>query len=108
MRDRLAVLTVTALIGALISWPQTQIAGAQSQTSGLTVPAVSGNLARGGQFSGTLSITRLTNRAGQLVADGLIAGIVTTESVWATPGQHRRASVRRQHLFSDVNPNADI
>ena len=26
MRHRLAVLTVTGLIGALISWPQTQIA----------------------------------------------------------------------------------
>ena len=59
--------------------------GAQSQTSGLTVPAVSGNLARGGQFSGTLTIARLTNRAGQLVADGQVAGNVTTESVWATP-----------------------
>ena len=85
MRHRLAMLTITALVGALISWPLAQTVGAQSQTPGLTLPAVTGTLARGGQFSGTLTITRLTNRAGQLVADGLVAGNVTTESVWATP-----------------------
>lgn len=82
MRYRLAVLTATALIGTLLFGPLAQAAIAQSQpqTPGLTLPAVTGALARGGQFSGSLTITRLTNRAGQLVADGIVAGSVVAES----------------------------
>lgn len=85
MRHRLAVLRVATALCALISWPVTQAAVAQSQSSGLTLPAVTGSLARGGQFTGALTITRLSNRAGQLVADGIVAGNVSTEPVWATP-----------------------
>ena len=80
MRDRLAVLTLAALIGALWLGPLAQSVAAQAQAPGLTLPAVSGSLARGGQFSGSLTITRLTNRAGQLVADGVIVGTVAAEN----------------------------
>lgn len=85
MRHRLAVLIGATVLCAMLWWPLAQAAGAQSQTPGLTLPAVTGSLARGGQFTGALTITRLTNRAGPLVADGLVVGNVSTEPVWATP-----------------------
>ena len=84
MRHRLAVLVATGLVGTLLIGSLAQTVTAQTSAPGLTLPAVSGSLVRGGQFNGALTITRLTNRAGQLVADGMIVGNVAIESQSST------------------------
>jgi hypothetical protein len=85
MGYRLAVLAVSSLlVGALMSASLTLPAAAQSPTPGLTLPTVTGTLARGGQVTGTLTISRLTNRAGQLVADGILVGNVAVEATSST------------------------
>jgi len=45
---------------------------------GLTIAGVNGTLAPGGQFSGTLTISRLMYGPGALVADGVVAGTVSS------------------------------
>jgi hypothetical protein len=75
MRIRLAEFMLVAICGSgLVFIPFVPIAVAQTTTPGLTLSNVSGTLARGGQFSGSVTITRLTNQAGSLVADGTISG----------------------------------
>ena len=76
MITRFATLALVAIIGGIIVFaPVPHPARAQSIASpGLALANVSGTLARGGQFTGDVTITRLTNRAGQLVVDGTLTG----------------------------------
>jgi len=84
MMTRFAVL-VASLLGIVAAAPMAHPVAAQTTTGpGLTLPNVSGTLARGGPFSGSVIITRLTARAGQLVADGTVSG--TTYPLSVAPG----------------------
>jgi hypothetical protein len=86
MRTRFAVLALaTTLIGTLAATPLTHPASAQTAGSGLSLPNVTGTLARGDQFSGSVTITRLTTRAGELVADGAVTGTTTSVSPAPSP-----------------------
>jgi hypothetical protein len=75
MGTRFAVLAlVAALCGTVALSSLAPAAAAQTATPGLTLSNVTGTLTRGGQFAGAVTITRLTNRAGTLVADGIVTG----------------------------------
>lgn len=76
MTTRFAALTlVVTLAGVIAIVPNPRPILAQAIAgSGLSLTNVSGTLARGGQFTGDVTLTRLTNRAGQLVADGTLNG----------------------------------
>ncbi|MGE3269363.1 MAG: hypothetical protein AB7P40_11485 [Chloroflexota bacterium] len=78
MRHRLAVLMLTSsLVGLAAMMPLADTVQAQATPPGLVIAPVSGTLALGGQFTGQVTITRLSYRAGQLSADGLILGTMT-------------------------------
>jgi hypothetical protein len=110
MGHRLAMLAATALAGATLFFPLTPSVVAQAPTPGVTMPDATGALARGGQFTGSLTITRLTNRAGQLVADGLVTGNVTSEAVATTPTPASISSTSGNNLVyaSTSTPTATI
>lgn len=75
MRTRFAVLAlVGTLVGVFAVASRLHPASAQTAVPGLPLANVTGTLARGGQFAGSVTITRLTARAGELVADGLVSG----------------------------------
>ena len=96
MRIRLAVLALVAtLIGTFAATLSSRPASAQTAGPGLSLANVTGWLARGGQFSGSVTVTRLTARAGELVADGAVNGTTypvnlapspTPEGVFTVPG----------------------
>ena len=80
MEHRLAALALTAVLTcALLGRLTTTAVFAQAATPGLVVPNVVGPLGRGGQFTGNLTVSRLSYRAGQLSADGTITGTVAQQ-----------------------------
>lgn len=69
------MLALVAIVCSTVApAPFASAAAAQTATPGLTLSGMSGTLTRGGQFGGSITITRLTNRAGTLVADGVVSG----------------------------------
>ena len=75
----LSLVLVLALLAGFAFAPFTAPA-ADAQATGLSVPItnapVSGNSI--GTFTGTLDITRFVNQGGQLAAQGILNGVVTT------------------------------
>jgi hypothetical protein len=74
---RIALATLLASTMALIS-PAAGIVAAQGQgqASAITVP-ISGT-GGGGTFAGTFQLQRFANQAGQVVAQGILSGTLTT------------------------------
>ena len=86
MMTRFAMLSlVTALIGIFATVLTLRPASAQTTSPGLLLSNVTGTLVRGGQFTGDVTLTRLTNRAGTLVADGTVSGTTSSSGSQAAP-----------------------
>jgi hypothetical protein len=70
---------LAALFFVLAAFTMPGLASAQSsKTSPLTVPIVGSG--SGGTFSGTFQLQRFANNQGQLVASGILSGVVTSAS----------------------------
>jgi hypothetical protein len=75
MKTRLLTLALTlALLGLVVAAPAG--AGAQTTNPLANIPIV-GTLLGGGTFSGTLNITNFAVQNGELVAQGLLNGVLT-------------------------------
>jgi len=75
----LLVVVTSSFLSTSLAPPvaaQTAEPKAKPQAGGLTVP-VTGTLPNNGAFTGTLTITRLQQQAGQIVMDGVLTGTAT-------------------------------
>lgn len=78
LRLRISALTIGAALLLLIALAPAALAAPQAAPSAgtLTTP-VTGTLANGGTFAGTLNITRFVNQGGTLAAVGTLSGTLT-------------------------------
>ncbi len=73
----IAVLALVTVLGVSVSSAAPQAQGQATKAQDLAVPVV-GTVLTGGTFAGTLNISSFGVEDGQLVARGIVSGILTT------------------------------
>jgi hypothetical protein len=74
----IALASLIALVGLVLPAATAQAQPGRNQISALTVPVAGAG--GGATFAGTMQIQRFANQEGQLVATGILSGLVTTAS----------------------------